>query len=158
MALRASACHFVRLNRCICQPAVGDCSAPCLQTVGGGLGWVGGGVVLAVELRWRVNQPASQTASCVPAAVWGPLLVSSRAVIPNSFHLLPLLLPKSLLCHRVFSEKPLLIDFCFFMHKQHNLERINVSLFGKFLTSTCFGKTPDLKETDYQCKICRFVS
>lgn len=73
--------------------------------------WRGRGAVLAVGLRWRVNQAAPQTASCAPAAVWGPSLVSSRAVIPNSFHLLPLLLPKSLLCHHVFSEKPILIDF-----------------------------------------------
>lgn len=79
----APACHFVRLNRCICLPAVGECSALFLQTLGG---------ALAVELRLCVNQTASRAPPphCTnhhPPTVWGPVLLLSHAVILNSFHL-----------------------------------------------------------------------
>lgn len=47
----APACHFMCLNRCICLPAVGERSAPFLQTLGG---------ALAIELRLCVNQTASR--------------------------------------------------------------------------------------------------
>lgn len=78
----APACHFVRLNRCICPPAVGERSAPFLQTLGG---------ALAVELRLCVNQMASRAPPPLrtnhPPTVWGPVLLLSHAVILNSFHL-----------------------------------------------------------------------
>ena len=53
-----SACHFVRLNRCICLLTVGaHCALFFAQTLGG---------PLAVELRLCVNQAALQTASQAP--------------------------------------------------------------------------------------------
>lgn len=92
-----SACHFGRLNRCICLLTFGAYCSLFLQTLGG---------ALAVALRVCVNQAALQTASRAPHRVGS--CSSPVSSCQSKFLLsLPLFVPQSLNPHHHLLKSPL---------------------------------------------------